>query len=115
MKKTLPNEFIERGWKAKNITIKGKNITNVPDKEIYKLAKTVLSNVCNNKESKNNAKKARVNLFHIEADLDDGSHISIPFIVRKCGDEWYYLSPEYLMEEKKRKKSVTFLESFVIF
>ena len=102
MKKNLPNEFVECGWNMKNITIKGKNIANVPDKELYRLAKTIMRRVCNNEQTINNAKTAKVNLFHIEADLDDGSHITIPFIVRKRKDKWYYMTPEFFMEEEKK-------------
>lgn len=102
MKKNLPDEFIECGWNVKNITIKGKNISNIPDKELYGLVKTMMRRVCNNKDTVNNAKTAKVNLFHIEADLDDGSHISIPFIVKKMDDKWYYVTPEWFMENKKK-------------
>lgn len=99
MKKMLPKDYIDEDWTAKNIIIKGKNITNIPEEELYKLAKVVMNRVCTDDESKANAKNTKVNLFHIEADLDDGSHISIPLIVRKRGDKWYYLTPEYLMRE----------------
>lgn len=100
MKKTLPDDYIECGWNVKNITIKGTNIANIQDEDLFKLAKTMLKRVYKNEEAITNAKTVRVNLFHLEADLDDGSHISIPFIVRKHKDKWYYVTPEYFMQDK---------------
>ena len=101
MRKILPDEYIDCEWKAKNIIIKGANENNAPKKEIFKIAKRVLDRVLEDEDLTLNAKNNKLGLFHLECDLEDGSHISIPLVVGKGKEEdkWYYLTPDYLMKD----------------
>lgn len=98
MKKDLPNKYFSNDWNVKKVTIKGTNITGIPDDKIYQLTQRVIKNVFEKENLTQKAKNEKINFFNLDVELNDNIHLSIPLIIKWKDGEYCYFTVDSLLE-----------------